>query len=527
MPTQHFDAIVVGGGPGGSTTAAYLARAGLRVLIIEGKRFPRWHIGESLLAASINIFDEVGVLPSLERFQRKLGALWVWGPALSLIRLEMPSPGYAYQVQREQFDLILLENAQASGAQVWPEQWARDPIWDERGRMVGLHVQAAGGDSNSVYARFIVDASGLFQYLPKRLGLPMDQFGPQRAAVTAYWAGAARPSYPYSADVISEACADGWLWFIPFVDGRVGVGFVGDAADMEQAPDQLLTEQIQSSQMIRRLLRKAEPTHRPRLLRYTNHTVSAPLWNQGYLLVGDTAAFVDPLFSTGINATVYSASLAAAAIASVVAGDLPEGEAAEWYDARVRSHYRRTTEMTRLLYATHPGTSPFWQARCLDDLSSARAEEMLRDIGSDSLRLFTLGMADGALSLPGEVRKRLPEFCASLSPTRLPEGCLLSFAPEVQPHATWMRQGARLVPAIRVGHARRRTHEIDLYAGGAGHRFLSMIDGERSLGTIADSCAQDPRQRVKLSLLAGAMAAGGILSARSPAPRTTPLAPVR
>ncbi|MGW4793271.1 NAD(P)/FAD-dependent oxidoreductase, partial [Nonomuraea sp. NPDC004297] len=457
---RQFDVIVIGGGPGGSVTGAYLAQAGLDVLILEGTRFPRWHVGESLLAASMNVFAEVGILPSLERFQRKLGALWVWGPALSLIRLEMPQPGYAFQVEREQFDLLLLRHAEASGAHVWLEHWARDPIWDTSGRMTGLHVQRAGGDTTQVHARFIVDASGLFQYLPKRLKLPMDHFGPRRAAVTAYWSGAERPSYPYSADVISEASDDGWIWFIPFADGKVGVGFVGDAVDLEEAPHAMLAEQIQSSQMIRRLLRRGEMTRKPRLLKYTNHTVATPFWTSGYLLVGDTAAFVDPLFSTGINATMYSASLAAAGMASVIAGDLAEEEAAAWYDSRVRAHYRRTTEMTRLLYGAHSGTSRFWQARDLSGISPERAERVLTDIGAGSLDLFVRGAADGSISLPAEVSRRLPEFATSLPPVRLPDESRPALAEEVSLVRTWTRDGTRLVPALRVEHARRRTCEV-------------------------------------------------------------------
>jgi flavin-dependent dehydrogenase len=514
---SRYDVVVIGAGPGGTTTAAQLARAGADVLLIEGTSFPRWHIGESLLAASMPILAELGLAARLERFQRKLGALWVWGPALSLIRLGMPRPGFAYQVQRDEFDLLLAQNAVAAGVEVRHEHWAREPVLDADGRVTGVTVSTDGAAPSPVHARYVVDASGLFQFLPRKLGLPMDQFGPKRAALTGYWTGAARPVAPYTADVISEATPDGWLWFIPFEDGATGVGFVGDSADIDKSVSgTMLFEQIKGSQLIRRLLDGAELTRRQRLLRYTNHTVRSPLWGGGYLLVGDTAAFVDPLFSTGINATLHSAVAAAAGISSVLAGDLDEAAAAAWYDRRVRGHYRRTTEMTRLLYAAHPGESRFWRARSLAAISPERAEDMLRAVGPTGLELFIRASKDGAIRLPDPVAERLPEFDRPLPLTRPPAGSVLWPAPDTLLVPDWTRQGTRLVPATRLAHRRGRTQEFDFPAGGPADRMLRALDGQRELAEVIGGLA-DPAsaQARKLALLAGALIEAGLLSART------------
>ncbi|MFI5957421.1 NAD(P)/FAD-dependent oxidoreductase [Cryptosporangium sp. NPDC051539] len=513
MPSaKSYDVVVVGAGPGGSTTASFLAKAGLSVLVVEGKRFPRWHIGESLLAMSLPIFTELGLLPDLQRFQRKLGALWVWGPALSLIRLDMPNPGYAFQVQRAEFDTLLMNTARAAGADVAEECWAREPIWDAAGRMCGLRVQNADGATSEVSARYVVDASGLFQFLPRQLGLPMDLFGPQRAAVTAYWRGAARPSDPYGGDVISEACADGWLWFIPFADGQVGVGFVGDAVDVTRDTEGVLARQIASSVMIKRLLDGAERAHQPRLLKYTNHIVRSPMWDRGYVLVGDTAGFVDPLFSTGIHATVYSSSLAAAGIASVLAGDLADEDAAAWYDRRVRGHYRRTTEMTRLLYAAYPGSSRFWRARSMADIDEPAAERLLSAIGAGSIALISRAVADGALHLPDAISRLLPGFSFSLPRTALPPDTVLSLADEVSVRPDWTRRGTTVVPAVLVSHRRQRAPELDFPIGSSGHRLIQAIDGRRSLGALLAECADDDKERRVLELTVGGLVSAGILT---------------
>lgn len=511
MTGTSYDVAVIGAGPGGSTLAAYLAGAGLSVVVVEGTHFPRWHIGESLLASSMGIFEEIGVLPQLERFHRKLGALWVWGPAPSLLRLEMPPPGYAYQVERAQFDQILVDNARELGAEVRMGCWARDPLWDGQGRMTGLLVQNVAEAPEPIQASFVVDASGLFQYLPKRLNLAMDLFGPQRAAVTGYFSGAALPDYPYTADVISEASRDGWMWFIPFADRGVGVGYVGDAMDMAGNPSQLLAKQIASTEMIRRLLAGAGQTRRARLLKYTNHIVASPLWDRGHVLVGDTAGFVDPLFSTGINATVYSASHAAAGLISVLRGEVQEREAAHWYDDRVRGHYRRTTEMTRLLYAAHPGQSRFWRSRDLSGMSGAEAEAMLARIGAGSLDLFRRGIADGGFSLPREVSARLPEFHTDPTPTAFPPDRRLALAPGVSLLETWARSAAGMVAATRAAHATRRTPEFDLREGGLGQLLVGAADGTRTLAQISALISANPTVQRKLGLLAGSLAQAGVI----------------
>src|SRR5262249_43287830 len=122
---DSFDAIVIGGGPGGSSAATYLSRAGKRVLVVEKEIFPRFHIGESLLPYNSGLFREMGLGPALEAagFPRKYGAQFVLGNGSVSTRFIFRQGKFTrepetIQVERAKFDHILLRHARASGADV-------------------------------------------------------------------------------------------------------------------------------------------------------------------------------------------------------------------------------------------------------------------------------------------------------------------------------------------------------------------------------------------------------------------------
>jgi halogenation protein CepH len=515
---NHYDALVIGGGPAGCCTAANLARQGISVLVIEGKRFPREHIGESLLAVSMPVLTELGMLTKLHAagFPRKQGAVFIWGSTDREILLDMPHPGYAFQVLRARFDQLLLEHARELGAQVWQEQWVRQPIWDSNGRMAGLVVHDQSGTPRRLTSRFVIDASGLFQFLPRRLELPIQLFGPKRVAITAYYRGARRHDAPYHDDIVSEASADGWIWFIPLGDDLTSVGFVGDEVDLDGSPAEMLQRQIAGSRLVRRLLASATVARRARVLKYTNHMVRGPLWGNGYLLVGDTAIFVDPLFSTGVHGSLHSASLAAAALTSVMEGTLPEAEAAAWYDQEFRAHYRRVRCLIRLLYGIHPGPSRFWRSRDLSNITEGDAEELTQGLGAEGMLLFGGALVDDLLTLPKPVAQRMPEFIWRVRPRRIRLDECISLGPEIQPSASWMRQRGRLVPAVALRHRRARTREVCYPIGGFPDRLLQALDGSRSLAAAIQLARPTSRERERAPLLVGALVDGGLLASRRP-----------
>lgn len=515
----EFDALVIGGGPAGAAYATLMAQQGFSVLVVEGKRFPRDHIGESLLAESMPILAQLGVMPALERrgYPLKRGAVFVWGRDRAEIKLDMPNPGYAYQVNRADFDDLLLRNAIDAGVTVWEGHWVKEPLWRD-GRMRGAIVATAGhaGNARAVHARFVVDASGLFQFLPRKLGLEVELFGPRRVAVTSYVTGAVPHSDMYGDDIISEASRDGWLWFIPLRDGVTSVGFVGDEADITASPEQALAVQVESAPLIRRLLERSTQIRRPRLLKYTNHCVRSLLWRDGYILVGDTAIFVDPLFSTGVRGALYSASNAAAASASVIDGDLAEDEAARWYTDTFTSHYAHVRSMIELLYGIHPGESRFWRDRNLFDVDGATAEALVSQIGAAGMDFFSRTSASGSLPLPPEVTKRLPSFHTRLRPISVPLDRVVELAPGVRFDRDLEADAGRVRPSILLHHPQGRTHELQFREGSPVDQLLRALDGVRPLVDVFDDLTSTGSAE-KLQLLVGALVDGGFLSVVPPA----------
>jgi halogenation protein CepH len=512
---EEYDVLVIGGGPGGSAIAGYLAPYGVRVLIVEGKRFPRAHIGESLLAVSTPLLDDLGVLPAIEAagFLRKLGSMFVWGPTSEPMTLEMPAPGYAYQVRRPEFDTLLLDHAVARGATVRQEHWVKDPLWDADGRMCGAMVATAGGEPRPVHARFVIDASGLFQFLPRRLGLPIETFGPRRVALTSYHGGALRLPAPHTNDIISEACRDGWIWFIPLDEETTSVGFVGDQDDLDEPADVALARQIAGSTLVRDLLAPATVTGPAKTLKYTNHMVTAPLWADGHILVGDTAIFVDPLFSTGVHGTLYSASCAAAGIVSVLAGELAEDDVAAWYDERFRTHYRQVRETIRLLYGLHPEDSRFWRRRDLSQITEEEAERLVRDIGVARSDFFVRTSATGALDLPGPLRDRIGDRPYRLRPRALPPDTVLTLGPDVELVPGLIRAEGRLTPSRVLRHRYARTQQIEFPRGGFLDRLTGALDGRRDLASAVRLACRDEVDPRKAAAVAGSLLDGRLLAA--------------
>jgi flavin-dependent dehydrogenase len=333
MPEELYDAVIIGGGPGGSTVAAFMARAGKRVLVLEKEHFPRFHIGESLLPYNHILFEEMGVLPALQAagFPRKLGAQFHLGNASKSLKLVFKNGRFtrqtaAFQVERAKFDQILLNHARSSGAE------AREG-WTVTGYEIGpeeIRVQARydQGRSESFRGKFLVDASGRGNFTGNTEKLRVVHPRLKKLAVFGHFEGVSLDPGSSGGDTVIVRLKDKWFWLIPISDRITSVGCVMDQEEFtprRQTPAEVFNSIVGSSGEMRARMQKARLTNVIQTtsdFSYYNRRLAGPR----LLRVGDAAGFMDPIFSAGVYLAMYSGRLAARAVlASLAAGDNGRG----------------------------------------------------------------------------------------------------------------------------------------------------------------------------------------------------------
>jgi len=375
QPNLNADVVVIGGGPGGSTAAAMLARKGWRVVLFERERFPRHHVGESLLPASLPVLEELGVLPAVQAagFLPKWGATMVWGrdgkPWSWYFRETNPNNPHAYQVWRPIFDQLLLENSRACGVEVREGHQVVEGLCED-GRAVGVRYRSDAGEDGTARARFVVDASGQASLLGRRLGLRRwDPFF-RNLAVYGYVTGADRLPSPDETNIFIEAHPHGWSWTIPLHTGWTSVGAVLDSHHGQERLSkgelrEVFLRQAAEAPHTARLLRDAELVSGPQVVKDWSYT-SERLVGDGYILVGDAACFVDPLFSSGVHLALMSGVLAAAYVSTALKDPGMAEAAGRVYAELYGKEYHHFRTMAQLFYSSNrTAESYFWEARRL------------------------------------------------------------------------------------------------------------------------------------------------------------------
>ena len=312
MDSGMYDVAIIGGGPAGSTAAALLAQAGRRVILFEREKFPRFHIGESLLPFSMKAFTRLGLHEKFSRagFIKKyggeiIGACSENGTKFYFKDGYRSQTDHAYQVTRGDFDKVLLDHARESGAHVH-EQTAVDGIdFSHDGIQLGVR---SDGSFRSVRARYLVDASGRNSVLGRQFKIKKTYDHLQKLSIFAHYEGVWRRDGIDGTLTVLVRAVDRWFWLIPVTAERTSVGMVLDSETFRKSKvtaedflEQALAEQptiakrMTNARRVTKVYLEADFSYR-----------SARLYGDRWLLTGDAAGFIDPIFSSGVFLAVFS-----------------------------------------------------------------------------------------------------------------------------------------------------------------------------------------------------------------------------
>lgn len=351
--SEQVDVIVIGAGPGGSVAATRLAQRGHSVLALERRDFPRFHIGESLLPSCLVTLRKLGILETVlaEGWVRKYGGEFSFDFGLHLrFPFTDQGPGRypnAIQVERARFDHVLMRCARDAGATVLEGANVTDLLIED-GRVTGVTYEHEG-KQHTVRASFVIDAGGRASKVARTFGLrkPIEKL--RMVAVFRHFSGLVEANNPgFEGDIMVGAHQDGWVWGIPIRPGTISIGAVMPRTVLkDRDPEEVLGEHLSRATRVAQRATGTCPASEVRVETdycYYADTVTGP----GWLMVGDAACFLDPIFSGGVTLATTTGLRAADTVDRMLREPALETELGEAYSSFLKTGY---DTYARLIYA--------------------------------------------------------------------------------------------------------------------------------------------------------------------------------
>jgi flavin-dependent dehydrogenase len=333
--------IVLGGGPAGATTSTLIAQAGHRVQLFEREKFPRFHIGESLIPETywvlkrLNMLDKMKASPFVKKYSVQfVGTSGRLSEPFYFTEHKPHECSQTWQVLRSEFDKMMLDNAREHGVEAHEGVRVLDVLF-EGPRAVGVKIAEEDGTQREIRAKVVVDASGQSTLLASKFKLRVADPELKKGAVWTYFEGAYRDQGrdEGATIVLQTAGKQGWVWYIPLHNNIVSVGVVssfdylfngrGDHEtiyneELDRCP--AVKQRVAMGKRVAGFFATKDYSYRARQGA-----------GDGWVLVGDAFGFLDPLYSSGVLLALKSGQLAADAVNEGLAkGDTSAAQLGQW-----------------------------------------------------------------------------------------------------------------------------------------------------------------------------------------------------
>lgn len=341
IANRSYDCIVIGAGPAGSTAAALVAEQGFSTLLVERDKMPRFHVGESLMSHCHEVLERLGIVHELERigFTRQNGVQYLTSDenentSFFYAEFDDRPSSLSWHVNRAEFDQLLFDTAYNRGATCIDETRVVEIELRKKGHHK-IVVQSAEGKLQEISAKVVIDASGQASLIANQLGLTETDNRFPNAAIWGYFQNGARAGGSNSevSSIIQTADCRGWFWYIPLYDGTVSVGLVAENQHLLRrggSPQQTLDTEIKNCPPIKRRLMDATQVGKINVAKDFSCRCKQKA-GEGWVLVGDAAGFVDPIFLSGVLLALKSGQMAGEAVAeALMTNDFSPKQLGKW-----------------------------------------------------------------------------------------------------------------------------------------------------------------------------------------------------